>query len=282
MPMEFGSHAASSSRCSRAGRAASEPALQRGLAAPGYLDRRQRPYHGNFINKRLPQMPYDLANDAQVHQKIAAVHARRCAECHDAAAVSRLDWIDLSRPEHSRFLAAPLAKTASGLGKCAKPVYQDTSDPDYRALRELVESSVRKARELPRRDVKAFLQDNRIDRGSLSNGTALSRLLVSRHDNRFAGSVFPRVGLTSASADPVVATLFATTALQHGEAVVYAIPVDRLSGRVRDNRQGNRLAALEAEFVIEASPSEVASPRFLSRSQGTSGADGRRVSAEHL
>jgi hypothetical protein len=74
----------------------------------------------------------------------------------------------------------------------------------------------------------------------------------------FAGSVFPRVGLTSASADPVVATLFATTASRYGQGVVYIIPVARFFGRVHDNRQSGRLAALEAEFVIEVSPSEIA------------------------
>ena len=74
----------------------------------------------------------------------------------------------------------------------------------------------------------------------------------------FAGSVFPRVRLTSASADPVVATLFATTASRYGQGVVYIIPVAKFSARVHDNRQSDRLAALEAEFVIESSPSEIA------------------------
>ena len=74
----------------------------------------------------------------------------------------------------------------------------------------------------------------------------------------FAGTVFPRVGVTSASADPVVATLFATTASRYGQGVVHIIPVAKFSGQVHDNRQSGRLPALEAEFVIEASASEIA------------------------
>jgi hypothetical protein len=73
----------------------------------------------------------------------------------------------------------------------------------------------------------------------------------------FEGSVYPRLGLTSASADPIVATLFATTASRYGQAVVHLIPVAEFSTRVDDNRQSNAVAACEAEFVIEASPSEI-------------------------
>lgn len=73
----------------------------------------------------------------------------------------------------------------------------------------------------------------------------------------FAGSVYPRVGLTSAAVDPIVATLFATTVSRHGQAVVHIIPVARFSGRVHDNRHSNQLAALEGEFVVEASPDKI-------------------------
>ncbi len=154
MPLEFGSHRSKLVEAFRGKR--DKLSEEDWLRVVTWVDA-NAPYHDGFINKRLPQTPYDLAADGQLHQKIAAVHARRCAECHDPAAVSRLDWIDLRRPEQSLFLVAPLAKTAAGLGKCSKAVYRDASDPDYRALRELVESSVRKALELPRRDVKSLV-----------------------------------------------------------------------------------------------------------------------------
>ncbi len=164
MPLEFGSHRSKlvhvlqSGACSK--RVQLSPEDWQRLVT--WIDA-NAPYHDGFINKRLPQMPYDLPADHELQQTIMEVHSRRCTECHDLAAVSRLDWIDLWRPEQSRFLAAPLAKTASGWGKCAKAVYKDASDPDYRLLRDVVESAARKARELPRRDVKALVQDNRLD-----------------------------------------------------------------------------------------------------------------------
>ena len=41
---------------------------------------------------------------------------------------------NLSRPEKSMVLLAPLAKEAGGYGICPGPVFKDTSDPDYQAL----------------------------------------------------------------------------------------------------------------------------------------------------
>jgi len=117
------------------------------------------PYHDGFINKRLPPAPYDLPADRGLAEQLAAIHARRCAGCHQASDVTRLDWIDLRDPSRSLFLASPLAKESSGLGRCAAPVYKDASDPDYQAVAALVRAAVEKARTHPRRDVKAILDE---------------------------------------------------------------------------------------------------------------------------
>jgi mono/diheme cytochrome c family protein len=114
------------------------------------------PYHDGFINKRPPQKPYDPAADRALQGRLAAVHAKRCAECHKPDDVSRLDWVSLREPSRSRFLAAPLAKDAGGVGTCRKIVYNTVRDPDYQALLSAVEAAVRKAWQLPRRDVKAL------------------------------------------------------------------------------------------------------------------------------
>ncbi len=114
------------------------------------------PYHGGFINKRLPQPPYDLAADRDLAGKIAAVHAKRCAACHNPAEVSRLDWVSLRDPQRSLFLAAPLAKEAGGLAKCKQPPYKDTADPDYQALLGQLKSALQKAWAFPRRDLDAL------------------------------------------------------------------------------------------------------------------------------
>jgi mono/diheme cytochrome c family protein len=163
MPLEFGSHKSKLAEVFLKRLRCKPPKIteEEWLRVVTWIDA-NAPYHDGFINKRQAEMPYDLPNDRELGQKIAAVHAKRCAGCHDAAAVSRLDWIDLARPERSRFLAAPLAKAASGQGKCVKPVYQDQSDPDYRQLRQVVEAAVKKAWQFPRRDVKSLATDNRV------------------------------------------------------------------------------------------------------------------------
>jgi len=120
------------------------------------------PYHGAFINKRPERPPYDLAADRETLGRITALHARRCASCHEPAAVTRSDWIDLYAPERSRFLTAPLAKEAGGVGRCQEAVYADTSDADYRTVRDLVETAVQKAWQFPRRDVATLDRPERM------------------------------------------------------------------------------------------------------------------------
>jgi hypothetical protein len=51
---------------------------------------------------------------------------------------SRHIVFNLSRPEKSLMLLAPLAKDAGGWGLCKAPVFADKSDPGYQAILELV------------------------------------------------------------------------------------------------------------------------------------------------
>lgn len=111
------------------------------------------PYHGSFINKRPEQPPYDLVADRQLRDRIQTIHSQRCASCHRPEEVSRSDWIDLYNPEASRFLRAPLGPAGGSKAHCQEAVYADTSDPDYQAVRALVQEAVRRAWEFPRRDV---------------------------------------------------------------------------------------------------------------------------------
>ena len=97
-----------------------------------------------------------MPGDAELAGALAAVHARRCAECHSPEEVSRIDWIDINAPEESLFLKAPLAEDAKGTGRCAAPAYQDRDDPDYRTVLQLVETAVGRAWQYPRRDVKGL------------------------------------------------------------------------------------------------------------------------------
>ena len=114
---------------------------------------------------------------------------RRCAACHTGATVLprsltderdvsfwRPDWSDprlrlsrhlvfnLSRPEKSLVLLAPLAQAAGGYGTCSStasggesaPVFADTGDADYRALLAMCEAGKRRLEEIKRFDMPGF------------------------------------------------------------------------------------------------------------------------------
>jgi mono/diheme cytochrome c family protein len=117
-------------------------------------------YDAGFINKRVPVQPYNLAADAGLKGLLGEAHGRRCAGCHDPAAVSRTDWIDLADPPRSRFLAAPLAQEAGGLGRCGD-VYATAQDPDYAALLAATRQAVEESWKRPRRDVVTLARPSR-------------------------------------------------------------------------------------------------------------------------
>lgn len=111
------------------------------------------PYHDRFVNKRAERPAYDLASDQSLARQLEKIHARRCVPCHRPADVSRLDWIDPRNADHSLCLTAPLARSAGGREKCAPATYRDRSDPDYQAVRKLLDAAVRRAWSEPRRDM---------------------------------------------------------------------------------------------------------------------------------
>lgn len=117
------------------------------------------PYHDGFVNKRPKRKPYDLTRDRDVAKAIEAVHSRRCAECHETRAVSRLEWINLKEPAASLFLSAPLAKAAGGGGKCRTEVYASAEDPDYQTVLKAVGDTVARSWDAPRRDVAALVRE---------------------------------------------------------------------------------------------------------------------------
>ena len=114
------------------------------------------PYHDRFVNSRPKREPYDMPADQQLQKQMTDVHAKRCAECHEPSAVSRMDWINIQAPDKSRFLTAPLPKRAGGTERCPGSVYADQLDPDYVLLRETVEEAVRRAWDTPRRDLEVL------------------------------------------------------------------------------------------------------------------------------
>jgi len=73
----------------------------------------------------------------QVREAVGKVFDRRCTNCHGGDD-GRHDtwWLSLSRHDvrQSRMLAAPLAASAGGWGRCEGGIFASTSDPDYQAL----------------------------------------------------------------------------------------------------------------------------------------------------
>ena len=160
LPLEFGSHRSRLVEVLRSGPCSQRAKLSKEdwYRLVTWIDA-NGPYHDGFINKRLPQPPYDLANDAELSAQLVAIHTRRCAPCHAPIQVSRVDWIDLLRPEGSRFLTAPFGPRAQAQRPCSQAVYQSPQEPDYQAVLRLVQTAVRKAWQSPRRDLKALVSN---------------------------------------------------------------------------------------------------------------------------
>jgi mono/diheme cytochrome c family protein len=116
------------------------------------------PYHDRFVNKRSEKPAYDLAHDDGLLDNLRRLHQKRCVGCHTSDAVSRLDWIDIHQADRSLFLRAPLAKTSGGTQKCGSAVYASDNDPDYQAVRSLVEDAVARAWSEPRRDLQTLIR----------------------------------------------------------------------------------------------------------------------------
>ena len=135
---------------------------------------------GYMQNKQM------MNNDRARRKTVAAqgVIARRCDSCHkgpmrlphtlsDENGISfwTPSWTDprlvkwhrhllfnLSRPEKSLFLKAPLAKEAGGLGmgKDGKAVFKSTDDPDYQAILAMIQDGHDVLEKVKRFDMKGF------------------------------------------------------------------------------------------------------------------------------
>ena len=108
-----------------------------------------------------------------VRERIEAVAARRCAKCHGAGDGRHGTWyLSINRRDvkASRVLAAPLARSVGGWGRCEPAVFADTQDPDYRALRTALERLSAALTDRPRTDLLSI------------RGTEAERQVVSLPD----------------------------------------------------------------------------------------------------
>ena len=122
-----------------------------------------------------------LSGIAPVDYPLEAM-TRRCGECHAVKPNShpRMVWegvdirpwarlplkfgeadpalslSNLSRPEKSYLLLAPLSKEAGGYGLCGETVFSDTTDPDYRAILLSIESAKNELARIKRFDMPGY------------------------------------------------------------------------------------------------------------------------------
>ncbi len=91
-----------------------------------------------------------------VRTTLDEVFDRRCGECH-ARGDGRFGtwWMSINRRDvrKSRALAAPLARSSGGWGRCQPTVFADTDDPDYRSLLSSLGSLASSLKENPRVDL---------------------------------------------------------------------------------------------------------------------------------
>jgi len=90
---------------------------------------------------------------------------RRCGGCHAKGPPGHGELrCNLTRPEKSLVLLAPLSKSAGGLGLCANSpgngppaeVFQSTNDPDYREVLDAIEGAKRQLEAVGRFDMPDF------------------------------------------------------------------------------------------------------------------------------
>jgi hypothetical protein len=120
-----------------------------------------------------------INNDKDWPESKAAAEAisRRCGSCHASSrrmpkylsddAGCRHQVFNLSRPEKSLILMAPLAKATGGAavcreilpdGKLGQPavIFQDTADPDYQKILKMVQAGQKNLEEIKRFDMPGF------------------------------------------------------------------------------------------------------------------------------
>jgi len=103
------------------------------------------PYYGTYEHTRPGTPGSRDACSGPWFKPIEQIYQRRCASCHGKGFYTSNEprhhtWINLTHPEWSRLLHAPLGASAEGLGLCrnkaGKPIaiFSRTDDPDRKTL----------------------------------------------------------------------------------------------------------------------------------------------------
>ncbi len=108
------------------------------------------PYYRDSRTNHPSQPGSRMMRPPNLDKVLEDVRKRRCGECHKT--VPRKFYTRITNIEQNNFLAAPLAKSAGGWGRCAKPVFASKDDPDYQAILKTFEPITKLMAERPRID----------------------------------------------------------------------------------------------------------------------------------
>ncbi len=123
------------------------------------------PYYGTYQHTR-PGRPgsRDTVAGETWFNDVNRVYKSKCAPCHGrdffkGRSGYHMTWINLTHPEWSRVLAAPLAKSAGGLQLCKakggkQPVtFSNKSDPSYQTMLKAIQAGKKALYANPRMDM---------------------------------------------------------------------------------------------------------------------------------
>ena len=104
---------------------------------------------GSCHTKEMP-LPLSASDD----QKLPPWEGLKLADLRRR--YSRHILYNLTRPEKSMLLLAPLAREAGGYGLCNEAVFSSAADPDYRSILAYISEAKRKLEEMKRFDMPGF------------------------------------------------------------------------------------------------------------------------------
>ena len=122
-------------------------------------------YPGTYASLGCGFYPVDLARcGAGIAQRCGACHSRQTADGRKARTLPPLRGVgngtgplmNLSRPEKSYLLRAPLAKQAGGLALCKETVFADTDDPLYGQMLSAIAAAQQRLQQGKRFDMPGF------------------------------------------------------------------------------------------------------------------------------
>jgi len=90
------------------------------------------PYYKDSKTNHPSQPGSRMMRPPNLDNVLEDVRKRRCAECHPQ--IPRKFYTRITNVEENQFLSAPLAKSAGGMERCRKVVFESKDDTDYQAI----------------------------------------------------------------------------------------------------------------------------------------------------